>query len=140
MQPKKQKYRKQQKGRSRKRLTETRGTTLSFGTFGLQALSPAWITEGQIEAARKTINHTMKREGRLWIRVFPDKPVTKLPPEVTLGGGKGEVDHYVFPVKPGRILFEVDGVGRDVAAEAFRKAGHKLPMLTRFIAKEGIRA
>ncbi len=136
MQPKKQKYRKQQKGRSRKRLTETRGTKISFGSFGLQALSPAWVTENQIEAARKTISHAMKREGRIWIRIFPDKPVTKLPPEVTLGGGKGDVDHFVFPVKPGRILFEIDGINHNIAKEAFRKAGHKLPVKTKFIVKE----
>ena len=133
LQPKKQKYRKQQKGRSRRRLVETRGTTLSFGQFGLQALEAIWITGNQLEAARKTIAHSLKREGRVWIRVFPDKPVTKLPPEVTLGGGKGEVDHYVFPVKPGRILFEVGGVDEVAAREALRKAGHKLPIKTKFV-------
>jgi len=135
LQPKKQKFRKQQKGRSRKRLVETRGTNVSYGKFGLQALEAAWITANQIEAARKVISHTMEREGRLWIRIFPDKPVTKLPPEVTLGGGKGEVDHYVFPVKPGRVLFELDGVGLTIAVEAFRKAGHKLPVKTKMIAR-----
>ncbi len=135
LQPKKQKYRKQQKGRSRRRLKETRGTTLSFGNFGLQAQSAAWITGNQIEAARKTISHSLKREGKLWIRIFPDKPVTKLPPEVTLGGGKGEVDHYVFPVKPGRILFEIDGVKQSAAIEAFRLAGHKLPIKTKILIK-----
>lgn len=135
LQPKKQKHRKVQKGRSRKRLKETRGTELSFGNYGLQALSAAWITAQQIEAARKAVSHSLKREGRLWIRVFPDKPVTKMPPEVTLGGGKGDVDHYVVPVKPGRILFEVDGVSKEMAFEAFRVAGHKLPIKTKVVSK-----
>lgn len=133
LQPKRQKHRKQQKGRSRRRLVETRGTAVSYGSFGLQALEASWIDGKQIEAARKTISHALKREGRLWIRIFPDKPVTKLPPEVTLGGGKGEIDRYVFPVKPGRMLFEVDGVAEALAREAFRKAGHKLPVKTRMV-------
>lgn len=135
LQPKKQKYRKQQKGRSRKRLKETRGIHLSFGRFGLQAAGAAWITANQIEAARKAITHSLKREGKLWIRIFPDKPITKLPPEVTLGGGKGEIDHYVAPVKPGRILFEIDGVNQETAFEALRLAGHKLPIKIKIIAK-----
>jgi large subunit ribosomal protein L16 len=135
LQPKKQKFRKQQKGRSRKRTVETRGLKVGYGKFGLQSLESAWITANQIEAARKTITHTMEREGRVWIRIFPDKPVTKLPPEVTLGGGKGEVDRYVAPVKPGRVLFEVDGVSEAIAREAFRKAGHKLPVKTRLVSK-----
>ncbi|MDI6821111.1 MAG: 50S ribosomal protein L16 [Patescibacteria group bacterium] len=135
LQPKKQKYRKQQKGRSRRRTKETRGITLSFGSFGLQSLSSAWITSAQIEAARKAITHAMKRQGKMWIRIFPDKPVTKLPPEVTLGGGKGDIDHYVFPVKPGRILFEVDGVSKDIALEALRLASHKLPVKTKTLIK-----
>ncbi len=122
-----------QKGRSKKRLTETRGLTVSFGTFGLQARGAAWITSQQIEAARKAITHALKRGGKVWIRIFPDKPVTKLPPEVTLGGGKGNVDHFVAPVKPGRILFELDGVSREVALEALRIAGHKLPIKTKVV-------
>ncbi|MGC9046891.1 MAG: 50S ribosomal protein L16 [Minisyncoccia bacterium] len=133
LQPKKQKFRKQQKGRSRKRLKETRGTTLSFGSFGLQSQEAAWITAQQIEAARKAISHSLQREGKMWIRIFPDKPVTKLPPEVTLGGGKGEVDHYVCPVKPGRILFEVDGVDKKIAIKALKMAGYKLPVKTKII-------
>ncbi|MEK7087065.1 MAG: 50S ribosomal protein L16 [Patescibacteria group bacterium] len=135
LQPKKQKYRKQQKGRSKKRLKETRGIHLSFGRFGLQAASAAWVTANQIEAARKAITHSLKREGKLWIRIFPDKPITKLPPEVTLGGGKGEIDHYVVPVKPGRILFEIDGVDQKTAFEALRLAGHKMPVKVKIIAK-----
>lgn len=135
LQPKKQKHRKQQKGRSRKRLVETRGMTLSYGTFGLMALEAIWMTANQIEAGRKTIAHNMHREGRLWIRIFPDKPVTKLPPEVTLGGGKGEIDRYVFPVKPGRILFEIDGVSRETAVRALTMAGHKMPVKTKIISR-----
>jgi len=135
LQPKKQKYRKMQKGRSRGRRKETRGVTLAFGKFGLQACSAAWITAAQIEAARKAITHSLKREGKLWIRIFPDKPVTSLPPEVTLGGGKGDVSHYVVPVRPGRILFEIAGVSQAAAAEALRVAGHKLPVRTKVVVK-----
>lgn len=123
------------KGRSRGRMKETRGVHLAFGSFGLQARSAAWVTSAQIEAARKAITHSLKREGRIWIRVFPDKPVTALPPEVTLGGGKGDVSHYVVPVKPGRILFEIDGVSEKAATEALRVAGHKLPVITKIIVK-----
>ena len=135
LQPKKQKHRKMQKGRSRGRLKETRGVHLAFGQFGLQARSAAWVTSAQIEAARKAITHSLKREGKLWIRIFPDKPVTSLPPEVTLGGGKGDVSHYVVPVRPGRMLFEIDGVSKEAAAEALRVAGHKLPVKIKIIAK-----
>ena len=95
------------------------------------------MTANQIEAARKTLSHAMKREGKLWIRIFPDKPITKLPPEVTLGGGKGDVDHYVFPVKPGRILFEIGGVPEKMAREALRMADTKISVKTRFIARHG---
>lgn len=133
--PKKVKHRKWHKGRSRSRQTETRGVFLNFGAYGLQSLESAWINSRQIEAARKSITHFTKRGGKIWIRIFPDKPVTKMPPEVTLGGGKGSVDHYVFPIKPGRILFEIDGVERDVAKEALRRAGHKLPVKTKIIEK-----
>jgi len=116
--PRKVKHRKWQKGRSKGRLVETRGLNLAFGSFGLQALSAAWVNARQLEAGRKTISHALKNRGKLWIRIFPDKPVTQLPPEVTLGGGKGEVDHYVFPVKPGRIIFEGDGVEPETAGRA----------------------
>ncbi|OGM92880.1 50S ribosomal protein L16 [Candidatus Wolfebacteria bacterium RIFOXYB2_FULL_49_7] len=133
--PKKVKHRKWHKGRSRTRTVETRGLDLAFGSFGIQALESVWLNSRQIEAARKSITHFTKRGGKIWIRVFPDKPVTKMPPEVTLGGGKGNVDHYVFPVKPGRMLFEIDGVKEDVAREAFRRAGHKLPVKTRVVIK-----
>ena len=134
--PKKVKHRKWQKGRSLKRKIETRGTKVSFGSFGLQALDSSWINSRQIEAARKAITHAMKREGKLWIRIFPDKPITKKPPEVTMGGGKGAVDHYVFPVRPGRMLFEIDGVSRPIAEEALRLARHKLPVRTRVVIKK----
>lgn len=133
--PKKVKHRKWHKGRSKSRTVETRGTEVNFGSFGLQSMGSAWVNSRQIEAARKAITHFTKRGGRIYIRIFPDKPVTKKPPEVTLGGGKGSVDHYVFPVKPGRVLFEVDGVKEDVAKEALRRAGHKLPIKTRVITK-----
>jgi large subunit ribosomal protein L16 len=135
LQPKRQKHRKQHKGRNRKRAVETRGIKISYGKYGLQALELGRITANQIESARKTIAHSLNREGRVFIRIFPDKPITKLPPEVTLGGGKGEVDHYVFNAKPGRVLFEVDGVTLLEAKEALRKAGHKMPVKTRFISK-----
>lgn len=133
--PKKVKHRKWHKGKSKTRMVETRGLELSFGSFGLQALGAAWINSRQIEAARKAITHFIKRGGKVWIRIFPDKPITKKPPEVTLGGGKGAVDHYVFPVRPGRILFEMDGVKEDMAREALRRAGHKLPVKTRVVVK-----
>ncbi len=133
--PKKVKHRKWQKGRSRKRQVETRGITLSFGSFGLQSLENAWVSSKQIEAARKTISHFTKRGGKVWLRIFPDKPITKRPPETTMGGGKGSVEYYVFPVRVGRMLFEIDGVPQEVAREAFRRAGHKLPVKTRFVTK-----
>lgn len=136
LEPKKVKHRKWHKGRSRSRLVETRGVYLAFGKYGIQALTPAWLTARQIEAARKTLAHYTKREGKIWIRVFPDKPITKLPPEVTMGGGKGAVDHYVVPVKPGRIMFEIDGIAPEVAKEALRLAGHKLPVKTRVVIKD----
>jgi large subunit ribosomal protein L16 len=135
LQPKKTKHRKWQKGRSRKRMVETRGTKLSFGSFGLQSLSASYVNSKQIEAARKAISHFTKRGGKVWIRIFPDKPITQRPPELTMGGGKGAVDHYVFPVKPGRIIFEVDGLLPQQAKEALAKAAHKLPVRTRIVEK-----
>jgi large subunit ribosomal protein L16 len=134
--PKKVKHRKWHKGRGRYRMTETRGTKLSFGSFGLKAESGAWVTSKQIEAARRTMTNFMKREGKIWIRIFPDKPITMRPPEITMGGGKGSVDHYVCPVRPGRILFEIDGLPKEVAREALRLAGFKLPVKTRIVAKD----
>ncbi len=133
--PKKVKHRKWQKGRSLKREIDTRGLKLNFGSYGLQALESAWITSAQIEAARKALTNFIKREGKIWIRIFPDKPITKKPPEVTMGAGKGAVDHYVAPIKPGRIIFEMDGVSESIARSAFRLAGHKLPVKTRIVVK-----
>ena len=135
LQPKKMKHRKWQKGRSKKRTVDTRGTTLAFGSFGLRAESAAWVSARQIEAARKALTNSVKREGKIWIRIFPDKPVTVRPPEITMGGGKGNPEYFVFPVRPGRILFEMDGVTVAVAKEALRLAGHKLPVRTKMIVK-----
>ncbi len=134
--PKKVKHRKWQKGRSKKRTVETRGLELNYGEFGLKAMGSAWLNSRQIEAARKTITNYLKRRGRLWIRVFPDKPITLQAPEKTLGGGKGSVDHYVFPVRPGRIIFELGGIEGSVAKEAFRLASFKLPFKSRLVTKE----
>lgn len=131
LQPKKVKHRKWQKRASRR--VETRGTRLAFGTYGLKSLEAHWITSRQIEAARRAMTRYVQRGGKIWIRIFPDKPVTKKPPEVTLGGGKGAVDHYVAVVRPGRMLFEMDGVSLSDAAEAMRLAAHKLPVKTKFI-------
>ena len=133
--PKKVKHRKWQKGRSRKRAVDTRGTTLAFGNFGLKAESAAWVSSRQIEAARRALTNFIKRQGKIWIRIFPDKPVTVRPPEITMGGGKGNPEYFVFPVRPGRILFEMDGVSSDVAKEALRLAGHKLPVKTKIVSK-----
>lgn len=131
--PKKVKHRKMQKGRNRFRLLDTRGTELNFGTFGLKALEEKWVTSQQLEAARKAIAYTLRQEGKVWLRVFPDKPITKKPPEVTMGGGKGNVEYYVAPVKPGRIIFEIDGVSEEKAQEALKLAASKLPLKTTFI-------
>ncbi len=133
--PKKIKHRKWQKGRSRKRKIETRGLALSYGEYGLKALEVSRISSRQLEAARRTITNFIKREGKLWTRIFPDKPVTKRPPEVTMGGGKGSVDHYVFPVRPGRIIFELQAATPEIAREALRRAGYKLPFKTKIVSK-----
>ena len=134
--PKKVKHRKMQKGRNRFRAFDTRGTELNFGTFGLKALSEAWLTSQQLEAARKAIAYTLRQEGKVWMRVFPDKPITKKPPEVTMGGGKGDLDHFAFPVRKGRIIYEIDGVSEEIATEALRRAGTKMPIKTRIVKKE----
>lgn len=133
LQPKKVKHRKWQKGRTKG--YETRGTNLAFGAYGLKSLEARWITARQIEAARRAMTRYVQRGGKIWIRIFPDKPITQKPPEVTLGGGKGSVDHYVVPIKPGRILFEMDGVSQATAEEAMRLAAHKLPVKTKFVKK-----
>jgi len=129
--PKKVKHRKWRKGRSKG--IETRGTELVFGTFGLKSLETKWITARQIEAARRAVIRYLKKGGKLWVRIFPDKPVTKKGTEVPMGGGKGGVDHYVFPIKPGRIIFELEGLKEEQAREAFEKAADKLPIKTKFI-------
>jgi len=134
--PKKVKHRKWHKGRSRRRQVETRGIALNYGQYGLKAMGSAWLNSRQIEAGRRTITGSLKRQGRLWIRVFPDKPVTKRPPEVTMGGGKGSVDHYVFPVKPGRVIYELDGVSRELAVRALKLASYKMPFKTKIVEKD----
>lgn len=131
--PRRVKYRKQMRGTMKG--AESRGTTFAFGDYGLVAQDQAWISSRQIEAARRAITHYTERGGRLWIRIFPDKPITKKPPEVRMGGGKGDVYEYVAVVKPGRILFEMGGVARDVAFAALRLAAHKLPVKTKIISK-----
>ena len=137
LQPKRTKFRKMQKGRMKG--MATRGAELSFGSFGIKSLEPAWITSRQIEAARIAVTRFMKREGQVWIRIFPDKPITKKPLEVRMGKGKGPVDHYVAVIKPGRILFEMDGVSVEIAKEAFRLAAQKLPVMTKTILRTDIR-
>jgi len=131
--PKKVKHRKWQKGRSKG--IETRGTEISFGSYGLKALETSWVNSRQIEAARRAILRYLKKGGKLWIRIFPQKPVTSKGVEVPMGGGKGSVSHYVFPVKPGRILFEVDGISENLARQAFEKASDKLSIKTKFVTK-----
>ncbi len=133
LQPKRTKYRKQMKGRT-KGLAQ-RGSTVAFGSFGLKTLQAGRITNRQIESARIAMNRYMKREGRVWIRIFPDKPITAKPQEVRMGKGKGALDHYVAVVKPGRIMFEIDGVPTEVAKEALRLAAQKLPVLTKFVVR-----
>jgi large subunit ribosomal protein L16 len=135
LQPKRTKYRKQQKGRTRG--TASRGTELSFGTFGLQAMETVRITARQIEAARIAMTRHIKRGGRIWIRIFPDKPVSKKPAEVRMGKGKGTPEAWVAPVQAGRILYEMDGVTEAVATEALRLAAHKLPCKTRVVSTHG---
>lgn len=132
--PRKQKYRKQM--RDKMKGNATRGVSLSFGDYGLSTKDMGWISSKQIEAARRAIAHYTQRGGRTWIRIFPDKPVSKKPPEVRMGGGKGDIAEFVAPVKPGRILFEMGGVSRETAVEALRLASHKLPVKTRFVSKE----
>lgn len=135
--PSKVKHRKQQKGRMRG--TAYRGSDVSFGDFGLQAEECGWITARQIEAARVAINRHVKRGGKLWIRIFPDKPISKKPLETRMGRGKGAPEEWVAVVKPGRVLYEISGVDEATAREAFRLAGHKLPVKTRFLTRGEMR-
>ena len=131
--PKRTKFRKQQKGRVKG--LATRGAQIEFGDFGLKSLEPKWITSRQIEAARIALNRYMKREGKVWIRIFPDKPITKKPAEVRMGKGKGAPEYWVAVIKPGTIIFEVEGVSQETAREAMRLAAQKLPVVTRFVVK-----
>jgi len=136
LQPKRTKYRKQQKGRNRG--LAHRGSTLSFGSYGLKTIEAGRITNRQIEAARIAMTRHMKREGNVWIRIFPDKPITSKPAEVRMGKGKGALDHYVAVVKPGRIMFEMDGVTKETAFEGLRLAAQKLPVLTRVVVRRDL--
>ncbi|MCD5397297.1 MAG: 50S ribosomal protein L16 [Candidatus Pacebacteria bacterium] len=131
--PNKIKHRKWQKGRTKG--LPARGIEIAFGSYGLKTLETKWITSRQIEAARRAIIRYLKKGGKLWIRVFPDKPITTKGNEIPMGGGKGSVDHYVVPVKPGKILFELEGIKQDKAKEAFKRAADKLPVKTKFIVR-----
>ncbi len=132
--PKKVKHRKWHKGRTKG--VARRGTELNFGSYGLKSIGTRWVTSRQLEAARRSIIRYLKKGGKLWIRIFPDKPVTFKGIEVGMGGGKGDVDHYVFPIEPGRIIFELDGLSEEIAREALQKAAHKLPIKTKFVKRE----
>lgn len=131
--PKRVKYRKTMRGKVSG--NETRGTQVAFGAFGLKALESGWITSRQIEAVRVTLSRTMKRDGKIWIRIFPDKPVTKKPAETRMGSGKGSPEFWVAVIRPGRIMFEIGGVPMETAVEAFRLAGHKLPIKTKLVVR-----
>lgn len=133
LQPKRTKYRKTHKDRIKG--IAQRGTLVSFGTYGLKTMEPCWITSRQIEAARIAMTRYVKREGKMWIRIFPDKPITKKPNEVRMGKGKGGLSHYVAVIHPGRILFEMDGIPREQAMEALRLAAQKLPVKTKFVTR-----
>ena len=133
LQPKRTKYRKQQKGRNKG--LAYKGSSIDFGAFGLKAITRGRLTNRQIESARIALTRYMKREGNVWIRIFPDKPITKKPQEVRMGKGKGALDHYVAQIKPGRVLFEMDGVSMETAQEAFRLAAQKLPLMTKFVVR-----
>jgi len=136
--PKRVKFRKQQKGRMRGQAT--RGATVAFGEYGLQTLEPGWISNRQIEAARVAMTRHVKRGGKVWIRIFPDKPLTKKPAETRMGKGKGSPETWVAVVKPGRVMFEMEGVSEEIARRAFELAAAKLPVKTRFVIREGVTA
>lgn len=133
LQPKRTKFRKKQKGRVKG--IAQRGHTINFGSFGIKSLEAGWITSRQIEAARIAVTRKMKREGQVWIRIFPDKPVTKKPAEVRMGKGKGDIDRYVAPIKKGTMIYEIAGVDEELAREALRLASNKLPVRTRFVVR-----
>ncbi len=134
LQPKRTKYRRVHRGR--RRGTAKGGTSVSFGDYGVQATEAGWITSRQIESARVAITRTVRRGGKVWINIFPDKPITAKPAETRMGSGKGTPEFWVAVVKPGRVMFEISGVPEDLAREAMRKAGHKLPVKTRFVSRE----
>jgi len=134
--PKRTKYRKVMRGRMKGKAQ--RGSSIAFGEFGLQAMAPAWVSSRQIEAARRSITNYLKRGGKVWIRIFPDKPITQKPAETRMGSGKGNVEYWVAVVKPGRIMFELSGVPRAQAEEALKRAGMKMPMDCRFIEREHV--
>jgi large subunit ribosomal protein L16 len=133
LEPKKVKHRKWHKGSSKG--LDRKGAQLSFGSFGLKSLSTKWISSAQLEAARRVIIRYLKKKGKFWIRIFPDKPVTSKGNEVPMGGGKGSLSHYVFPIRPGKIIFELDGVEEEMAREIFKKVSDKLPIKTKFVKK-----
>jgi large subunit ribosomal protein L16 len=134
--PKRTKYRKQHRGRNRG--LSHRGNTVIYGDYGIMALEASWITSRQIEAARRTITNTVRRGGKVWIRIFPDKPVTQKPAETRMGGGKGSVDHWVAVVKPGRIMFELGGVGEELSMEALRRAVQKMPIRCKIVGRDEV--
>jgi len=138
LQPKRTKHRKMQKGRMKG--DTKRGATISFGTFGLKALEEVWLTNRQIESARQALTRHMKREGNVWIRIFPDKAITKKPAEVRMGKGKGNPEYFAAVVQPGRIIFEADGVSEQIAKEAFELAAQKLPIATKFVVRRDYQA
>lgn len=133
--PKRIKYRKQQRGRMKGKAV--RGSSIAYGKYGLKALEPHWITSRQIEAARVAMTRYIKRGGKVWIRIFPDKPVTKKPAETRMGKGKGAPEYWVAVIKPGRVMFEIEGVSEEIAREAMRLAAHKLPIKTKFVSRRG---
>ena len=136
LQPKRMKYRKMHRGVQKRTKISGRGTTVAFGEIGLMAVESAWINSRQIEAARRAITHYIKRGGKVWIRIFPDKPITQKPAETRMGSGKGSVEYYVAVVKPGRVMFELGGVRADIAAEALQRAAQKLPVKCKVVTKE----
>ena len=136
LEPKKIKFRRHHRGN--RRGMSMRGNHVSFGSYGLKAMEPGWVTARQIEASRIVISRVVRKVGKMWIRIFPDKPVTERPAETRMGKGKGALDHWVAVVKPGRVMFEVDGVTKEEAEEAFRDAGHKLPIKTRIVERRSI--
>ena len=136
--PKRVKYRKVQKGKGNEKGLSYRGSQLAFGSFGIKTLDQGWITSRQIEAARVAVTRYMKREGQIWIRMFPDKPITKKPAEVRMGKGKGSPEYWVAVVKPGRVLFEVEGLTDEEAKETFKQCGYKLPIKTKMVSKREV--